>query len=207
MTNDDAFMKLYKQNSGRVLAWLTRALGPGADREDVMQQVFLQLYRALPAFRGDSSPDTFLFRIMSNVAMDHLRKHRRRVPVLDEAGLEEVVEGKPTPEDCYRRKQLLERLLTLLPVLEREERQAFALMVIEGLPAAVAAARMGSSVQQVRQRAARARRELRALLRRQERRRRAERWGVARVVEPRGEPGGKIGRSSRLVSPALAPGR
>jgi RNA polymerase sigma-70 factor, ECF subfamily len=173
MTDDEAFMKLYKQNSGRVLAWLTRALGPGADREDVMQQVFLQLYRALPAFRGDSSPDTFLFRIMSNVTMDHLRKHRRRPVVEDGAGMEEIVEGRPTPEDCYRRKQQLERLLALLPYLEAEQRQAFVLVVIEGVPAAVAAARLGSSTQQVRQRAARARRLLRAMLRQQEKQRRA----------------------------------
>jgi RNA polymerase sigma factor (sigma-70 family) len=72
-----AFAELYELHADRVFAQLTRLIGPVPDREDVVQQVFLALHRALPRFRGDSSLATFLGRITINIAYDHLRRRMR----------------------------------------------------------------------------------------------------------------------------------
>jgi RNA polymerase sigma-70 factor, ECF subfamily len=169
-----AFQKLYERHCERVYARLTRLLGPVPDREDVMQQVFLQLYRALPTFRGESTLSTFLFRITAYVACDYLRKNGRRVVVMDGEGLDELVDGRPTPEDRSRSRQQLETIFNLLQHVKPERRIAFQLVAMEGLSLAAAADQVGAEPREVRQRVSQARRELVAMLDRAERRRPAE---------------------------------
>jgi RNA polymerase sigma factor (sigma-70 family) len=53
------------------------ALG-AADREDLFQDIFLAVWRALPGFRGDSSARTWLYRIAHNVALTWQTRDRRR---------------------------------------------------------------------------------------------------------------------------------
>jgi len=48
------------------------------DREDLFQEIFLAVWRALPAFRGDASTRTWLYRIAHNVALTWQARHRRR---------------------------------------------------------------------------------------------------------------------------------
>ena len=60
-----------------VFRTLARMTGPGAHVEDLAQEVFLRLYRALPDFRGDSALTTYLYRIVVNVAQDEWKRHRR----------------------------------------------------------------------------------------------------------------------------------
>jgi RNA polymerase sigma-70 factor, ECF subfamily len=165
-----AFQKLYERHCERVYARLTRLLGPVPDREDVMQQVFLQLYRALPTFRGDSTLSTFLFRITAYVACDYLRKCGRRVVVIDGEGLDELIDGKPTPEDRSRSRQQLETIFNLLQHVKPERRIAFQLVAMEGLSLAAAADQVGAAPKEVKQRVSQARRELVAMLDRAERR-------------------------------------
>ncbi|PYQ46060.1 MAG: RNA polymerase subunit sigma-70 [Acidobacteria bacterium] len=52
--------------------------GCAADREDLFQDIFLAVWRALPAFRGDSSARTWLYRIAHNVALTWQTRDRRR---------------------------------------------------------------------------------------------------------------------------------
>jgi RNA polymerase sigma-70 factor (ECF subfamily) len=49
-----------------------------ADREDLFQDIFLAVWRALPGFRGDASVRTWLYRIAHNVALTWQTRHRRR---------------------------------------------------------------------------------------------------------------------------------
>jgi RNA polymerase sigma factor (sigma-70 family) len=57
---------------------LCAAYASGADCEDLFQDVFLAVWRALPAFRGDSSERTWLYRIAHNVALTWQTRDRRR---------------------------------------------------------------------------------------------------------------------------------
>lgn len=60
-----------------VFRTLARMTGPGVHVEDLAQEVFLRLYRALPEFRGDSALSTYLYRIVVNVAQDEWKRRRR----------------------------------------------------------------------------------------------------------------------------------
>src|SRR6476660_4164624 len=62
-----------------------------ADREDLFQDIFLAVWRALPGFRGDSSTRTWLYRIAHNVALTWQTRDRRRQS--RETPLETDVEG------------------------------------------------------------------------------------------------------------------
>src|SRR5271163_3929103 len=60
-----------------VFRTLLRLNGSPEHLEDLAQEVFLRLYRALPAFRGEAALSTYLYRIIVNVAQDEWKRRRR----------------------------------------------------------------------------------------------------------------------------------
>lgn len=60
-----------------VFRTLSRLTGAGPHVEDLAQEVFFRLYRALPEFRGDAMLSTYLYRITVNVAQDEWKRRRR----------------------------------------------------------------------------------------------------------------------------------
>ncbi len=60
-----------------VFRTLTRLTGAGPQVEDLAQEAFLRLYRALPHFRGDATISTYLYRIVVNLAQDEWKRRRR----------------------------------------------------------------------------------------------------------------------------------
>jgi RNA polymerase sigma-70 factor (ECF subfamily) len=166
----DAFALLYERYVALVHARLTRLIGPGPDREDVLQQVFLELHRALPRFRGDANLSTFLYRITVNVAYDHLRRRRRRAAELDVDAVDALIDGDASPEDRARRREELHMVFTMLERLKPDKRIAFVLVAVEGMSLADAAVLVGARPDAVKQRVLHARRELIELIERAERR-------------------------------------
>jgi RNA polymerase sigma-70 factor (ECF subfamily) len=162
--DDDAFAELYERYVDRVFARLTRMIGPGPDCEDVVQQVFTALHRALPRFRGDAQLSTFLHRITSNVATDYLRARGRRAADHDPAALDALIDGDLSPEDRAQRRGQLRQIFGLLDQIKPDKRIAFVLVAVEGLSIEEAAELVGENPDTVKQRVRRARRELIALM-------------------------------------------
>ena len=157
----NAFRALYVRHRRDVLAFVTKVVGAEPDREDVIQEVFLQLHRALPNFRGDSRLSTFLRRITMNVAFDHLRKRCRRQRIdYDNDALEAAVDAGQDPEQHSSARQQLQSLLHHLEGIALDKRRALLLVAIAGLSLNDAAAQMGANADWVKQRVGRARREL-----------------------------------------------
>lgn len=71
------FEEVYKNYKEKVWKMTSRYLASSHDREDLFQEVFLKIHRALPNFRGDSSLDTWIYRITANTAINYLKKHKR----------------------------------------------------------------------------------------------------------------------------------
>jgi RNA polymerase sigma-70 factor (ECF subfamily) len=159
-----AFAELYARYVDRVYMRVVHLVGPGPDSEDVLQQVFIGLHRALPRFRGESQISTFLYRITVNVAYDHLRRRARRSVVHDDAALDALIDDAPTPEDRVRRQDELRQIFALLEQIKPKKRIAFVLVAVEGLSLAEAAELVGARVEAVKQRVLHARRELVALM-------------------------------------------
>jgi RNA polymerase sigma-70 factor, ECF subfamily len=82
-----AFEFLYDLHSRRVYALCLRMVGNPSDAEDLMQEAFLQLFRKIGTFRGESAFSTWLHRMTVNVVLMRLRK--KALPV---ASLEETTE-------------------------------------------------------------------------------------------------------------------
>jgi RNA polymerase sigma factor (sigma-70 family) len=82
------FEALVAEHQQMVFRTLARLLGTREDLDDLAQDVFLRLYRALPGFRGDAQVSTYLYRIVVNVAHDAKRRRgvaeRRVVSLTDE---------------------------------------------------------------------------------------------------------------------------
>jgi RNA polymerase sigma-70 factor, ECF subfamily len=159
-----AFSELYQRHASLVFRRLTRLIGPVAEREDLLQQVFLKLYRALPGFRGEASFETFLSRIAVSVAYDHLRRVRHS-PLRSASpdGLADLPAADDT-DAAARRASEVRRLLALLDRLKPKKRVAFALFAFEGLSIEEIAALVGAREAAVRQRINHAGRELRRMM-------------------------------------------
>jgi RNA polymerase sigma-70 factor, ECF subfamily len=77
LTSPEQFEALVREHQSLVFRTLSRMTGAGSHVEDLAQEVFLRLYRALPDFRGDSALTTYLYRIVVNVAQDEWKRRRR----------------------------------------------------------------------------------------------------------------------------------
>jgi len=77
LTSPANFEALVREHQSLVFRTLTRMTAPGPHVEDLAQEVFLRLYRALPHFRGDATLSTYLYRIIVNVAQDEWKRRRK----------------------------------------------------------------------------------------------------------------------------------
>jgi RNA polymerase sigma-70 factor (ECF subfamily) len=83
-----AFETLYQMHKKRVYSLCLRMTGSTAEAEDLAQEAFMQLFRKISTFRGESAFSTWLHRLTVNVVLMHLRK---KAP--DQVSIDETVEG------------------------------------------------------------------------------------------------------------------
>src|SRR6478672_13024222 len=80
----EAFEVLYSLHKRRVYSLCLRMVANTAEAEDLAQEAFLQLFRKIGTFRGESAFSTWLHRLSVNVVLMHLRKKGLQVVPLDE---------------------------------------------------------------------------------------------------------------------------
>ena len=136
-------------------------VGVTADRDDLVQDIIVAIWRALPRFRGECSERTFVFRIAHNRAIAYIT--RRRLPLQDAADEVDVEDHRPNPEETLSAEQEGRRLLDAVQRLPVNHRQVVTLM-LEGLSYSEIADVLGISETNVGARLTRARQMLRAWL-------------------------------------------
>jgi RNA polymerase sigma-70 factor (ECF subfamily) len=160
-----AFTELFRRHRGDVSRLVFRMLGPTADAEDVVQEVFLQVHKSLTEFRGQAKFTTWLHRVTVNVVL-MVRRAARSRPVFAGEPLEdhEPDRGLLPDEDAARRSRIaaFRRLLDKLP---EKKRTVFILHEIEGKSPADIAELVDAPVLTVRTRLFYARRELAEMMR------------------------------------------
>jgi RNA polymerase sigma-70 factor, ECF subfamily len=82
--NPDAFAVLFNTHKAKVYSICLRMTGNTAEAEDLTQDAFLQVFRKLASFRGDSALSTWLYRVTVNTVLMHFRKKGLRQISLDE---------------------------------------------------------------------------------------------------------------------------
>jgi RNA polymerase sigma-70 factor (ECF subfamily) len=154
-----AFDELYRLHVGAAYRLLTRLVGATPDRDDLIQQVFLEAFRSLPGFRGDAAFSTWLHRIVVHVAYRYLRRAK---PRWDEALLEPAPHAA-SPEAAVRQQEELARAMRYLSALKPDKRIAFVLRVVDGMSLEEIGALVGANAPAVGQRVKHAQRELAAM--------------------------------------------
>jgi RNA polymerase sigma-70 factor (ECF subfamily) len=151
--------ELFQQLKSPVHHTLFRILGANRDIEDLLQDAFLEIFRALPSFRGDSSLSRWSQTIATRTA--YLSIERRKPAAVDLDVVEdEIVDRDPDAHRVTLARQAARRLYAALDRIDAKQRIAFALAVIDGLPLAEVAQMTESSVVAVKTRVWRARRDL-----------------------------------------------
>lgn len=154
----DAYQALFRLHVVRVHRLVHRLAGASPDLDDLVQTVFVEGFRSLPAFRGEALFSTWLGRIAVRVVSRHRRRPALRlVPLDDDAPLRRDTPGPELGIDASRR---LAQLDALLAALSDKRRAAFVLHVLEGYPVEEVAAMLGASVSAVKVRVHDARREI-----------------------------------------------
>lgn len=87
------FEAFYRQTAGALWGYLYRLAGDAATADDLLQKAFMRMLRADPRLASDADLRNWLFRVATNVALDHFRQARR-----DRERLQEAVEEPRTPQ-------------------------------------------------------------------------------------------------------------
>jgi RNA polymerase sigma-70 factor, ECF subfamily len=157
----DAFETLYRQHSARIYTLASRMGGSPEDGEDLLQEIFLQAYRKIGGFKGDSSIGTWLYRLALNHCLDYVRSRRAKMNKLTET-LDAETSIEPTARrDTPIARMDLERALERLPDGCRE---AFLLHDVEGFDHKEVAGLLGIAEGTSKSQVFKARMKLRAIL-------------------------------------------
>ncbi len=168
----EAYEKLYAQHVNRIGRIAKSYLGVD-DVEDVVQEVFIRVYKNIKKFRGDSSLSTWIYRITVNVCKDMRAKKHRKKEILTSFGLEEddeksflepVEENKPSDE--FLKEISEEEIRKAIEALSQEDRLLITLREIEDMSYAEIAAVVEKPVGTVKSRLHYAREKLKAILER-----------------------------------------
>jgi len=128
-----AFTQLYERT--REMAWrvLYRVVGNSPDLEDLLQESYLQLLKALKGHRGDARTTTFLHRVCVNVGLMHLRSKRRRPEDPVEDMPEQDAPAEQSPEAHAQVKQAYGLAQRALSRLSSEKADVFVYHELLGL--------------------------------------------------------------------------
>lgn len=174
--DEPAFEEIVARYQGRVFRLASRLTGNDGDAADVLQDTFLQVYRGLGSFRGESRFGTWLYRIATNAALMQRRARARRpaesleafLPRFDANGLHAATPAElpvgARADELLDRQILAEKARAGIERLPELYREAFVLRDLEEMPTAEVAQLLGLEPATVRQRVHRARLMLRGYL-------------------------------------------
>ena len=141
--DQDAFEQLVRAYDHSVLRLAVNLLRSQEDAQDVYQEAFLRVYKNIHAFRFDCSFHTWLYRIVTNICLDQLRKRKVRK---EDSAVVETADGpvdrmesfeeeaaQADPERAMWNRQLKERIESALEDLTPRERMVFELRHYQGL--------------------------------------------------------------------------
>jgi len=170
----DAFAKLFEAHRGRVYAVCLRMTNNPADADDLTQEAFIRVFRAWESFREGTSFLSWIYRIVTNLYRDELR--RRKGVFTQPLPEDNQPQERPTADESHdpiaaiHERQLSSTMERALATLTPEQRAVVVLADVEESSYQEIADTIGCSIGTVRSRLHRARAQLRrSLVREQER--------------------------------------
>ncbi|MBS1856856.1 MAG: RNA polymerase sigma factor [Acidobacteria bacterium] len=96
------FLDLFQQNRARIQRLCFAYLNSPADADDLFQEIMTNVWHALPGFRGDSHPNTWVYRIAVNTALLYRRRHRPTQPMPEIEPADQAPSTHQNLEDAER---------------------------------------------------------------------------------------------------------
>lgn len=168
--DDRAFEELVHLYEKRVYNMALKITGSAEDAFDLSQGAFIRVWKSLKTFKGEAKFSTWLFRIVTNLCTDYIRKQSRRgeaslvIEGDDESFEYEPPDERTEPERELSRKELRRELDYAISQLSEEHRSVFVLREIDDLSYAEIADVLGVEEGTVKSRLSRARQRLREIL-------------------------------------------
>lgn len=167
-----AFRKLVERHQRRAFAIAVGLVRDENDAREIVQEAFLRVHRGLDRFEGGSSFFTWLYRIVTNLAIDLMRKpSRRESEALDESSIDDGIDQPlvaridgSDPQDVVRRGEMRRRIEAALEELPPYHRGVILMREVEGLSYEEMAEAMGVSKGTIMSRLFHARRKLQRAL-------------------------------------------
>jgi RNA polymerase sigma-70 factor, ECF subfamily len=160
----EAFNALYRQTRENVARLVFRMGVPQSDVDDLLQEVFVQVYRSLKDFRGQAKFSTWVHRVAVNVVLMHRRAQKVRPMFTQQDELPELVEDAALPDEEADRFRRMRAFAALLERVSEKKRDVFILHELEGHGPEEIGRMVGAPVLTVRTRLFYARREIEALV-------------------------------------------
>ena len=133
-TNDSALFRSLVDQYSEPLYWHVRNLVCShEDADDIVQETFIKAWKALPSFRGDSSPSTWLWRIATNEALSFLRKQKVRAALRFES-ISAEVERLVASDPWFDGDEAQRRLVVAVASLPDKQRAVFCMRYFEEMP-------------------------------------------------------------------------
>lgn len=127
-----AFAQLFEEYKDRVYSIALRYSGEPAVAMDIAQETFLKLMSRIEQYRGDASFESWLYRLVVNACLDHRRRGKRLVPVLEEV-LDRFRATERGALDSLLRDERQEQVQRVVDTLGPEHRIVVVLRYTEGL--------------------------------------------------------------------------
>ena len=161
----EAFEELVRLHEKKVYALTLRMCGNPEDARDAAQEAFLSAWRGLPSFRGEAGFSTWLYRLASNAAIEHLRRNRRqREEDSLDAGEMDAPDQSPGPQEAAEGSELQRAVADGLASLSEDHRRILLLREYQQLSYDEIAQTLDMDLGTVKSRISRARRALRKIL-------------------------------------------
>jgi RNA polymerase sigma-70 factor (ECF subfamily) len=172
-----AFDQLVREHTPKMYRVALRITGTGAEAEDVVQDAWIAAWRALPGFRHESAVSTWLYRVVTNAALGHVRRRKPTVSLDAALGMDEnfregslldaglLADSGANPEKQVVRAEQVDAALRAIAGLDVSQRVPLVLRELEGLSYEEVADVLEVSVPALRSRLHRARVALIAKLR------------------------------------------
>jgi RNA polymerase sigma-70 factor (ECF subfamily) len=121
--DEDSFAELYELWRKRIMAYAFRSLRDLHEAQDVVQETFIQVYRAAPAYRAEGKFGAFVFRIAGNIVRGRFRSGKRvdsLTEMIDDESSPHPESLSYSPEESVLYSIDIERMLALLPPRQKE---------------------------------------------------------------------------------------
>ena len=127
-----AFTEIVKAYSERLFWYVRRYVSSHDDADDLVQEIFITIWTALPSFRGESQLFTWLYRIATNEALNYVRRQKVRA-ALSFRPIDAEIERKIDEDPWFNGNEAERRLMKSLQKLPLKQRVIFSMRYFEDM--------------------------------------------------------------------------